>query len=214
MTRPAASKLAGLGLRRPGWPPALRKRMDAWSAQARAQWSQLAARERRLVRFCAVLVVVVGGWVLAIEPALKRIDHWETELPRLRSQSSALDAVLDEAAVPVIPATPAPGELPARLARSLDAVAPGAYTLVADEETAADAPAWHVRVDDAEAGAVMAWLFQAPAELGLVVREVSLTQSAELLPPDTDIDVRALAGRVRGDVRLALPASLPSKDSP
>lgn len=218
MTRPAADKLAGQRMRLPGRLTAWRKRLDAWSAQAKGQWSQLARRERRLVVFCAGLCVVVGGWVLAIEPALQRLDHWQAELPRLRSQLSALDTVLSEAAAPVRPTILAEDELSARLTSSLDAAAAGAYTLVPETSAAgsesAGAPGWRVRFEDAEAAAVMAWLFQAPVELGLVVRNVALTQSAELLPPDTEADVRALAGRVRGDVRLARQASPPSKDSP
>lgn len=178
----------------------------------------MALRERRLLVFCAALITLVGNWVLAIEPAMTRIDHWEAELPRLRSQSSALDTVINEAALPEKPVLPAPSEIPARLTRSLDAMTPGAYALLDAEQskgaTSGDASVWRVRFEDAEADAVMAWLFQVPTEVGLIVSDVTLTQSAELLPPDTDIDVRALAGRVRGDVRLALPASLPSKDSP
>ncbi|SAI72985.1 General secretion pathway%2C M protein [Bordetella ansorpii] len=85
-------------LKRPALPAAWRQQWEAAGAQARAWWTQRAAREKRLSVLCAVICLVAGAWVLGIAPALARIERWEGELPQLAAQSTEIDAIVRDAA--------------------------------------------------------------------------------------------------------------------
>ncbi|WP_313054859.1 type II secretion system protein GspM [Pseudomonas lopnurensis] len=155
-----------------------------------AHWQRLAARERRVLTVAALGLAALFAWLGLIEPPLQSIAHWQAELPRLRSQSAALEEVLRD----VAPATAEPVELSQRLRQSLDGSAlVGHYRLT---ETA-ESPPEPVRVlfMDAPAGPLMAWLQHTAPALSLTIAEVHLHRAG-------DTDTNDPVATVSGDVRL------------
>ncbi|WP_144631027.1 type II secretion system protein GspM [Bordetella genomosp. 13] len=170
-------------------PPALQRSLRTSIERAETAWAGMAVRERRLVVLCAAVVIGALCWLAAIEPALKSIERWRAELPRLRSQSAAVEAVLGEVPAP----RPAPADAQgyqAALAGQLDgAQLGGTYQLTAD-----GAAGWRVAFNDASPAALIPWLLTQPAQLHLRLAEVSLRRT------DTaahDASAAALSGSVR-----------------
>ncbi|MDD0974711.1 type II secretion system protein GspM [Pseudomonas fontis] len=157
--------------------------------RAEAAWQGLAPRERLAVMLCAS---VLGGavlWFGLIQPPLARIDHWQAETPKLRSQALALNALLAE-----VPATsPAPEQQAAALRQSLAAAGLDAYCQVQGE-----AGNWQLHWQQAPVEAVMDWLLQAPRHLALAVGESRL-QRDPLADPEA---TATLSGIVRLDQAL------------
>ncbi|SAI69111.1 General secretion pathway%2C M protein [Bordetella ansorpii] len=170
-------------------PPGLQRSLRTSIERAETAWAGLATREKRLVVLCGAVVIGALCWLAAIEPALKSIDRWQGELPRLRSQSAAVEAVLSE--VPAPRATPADTQAyQAALTRQLEAAQlGGAYQLTAD-----GAAGWRVAFNGVPPATLIPWLLTQPAQLHLRLAEVSLRRT------DTaahDASAAALSGSVR-----------------
>lgn len=170
-------------------PPALQRSLRTSLARAETAWAGMAIREKRLVALCGAVVIGALCWLAAIEPALKSIDRWTSELPRLRSQSAAVEAVLSEVPAP----RPAPADAQAyqaALAGQLErAQFGGAYQLASD-----GAAGWRVTFDSVPPAALIPWLLTQPVQLHLQLTEVSLRRT------DTaahDASAAALSGSVR-----------------
>ncbi|WP_460419016.1 type II secretion system protein GspM [Pseudomonas sp. microsymbiont 2] len=137
---------------------------------ARQRWQALAARERRAIGVAAALLVVLFGWQVLIAPALARIEHWQAETPRLRSQAQALDTLL------AARLATRPGDLDEALRRSLDDAG-----LQAQSRLAGDGQGWRLDWRQAPAEAAMAWLQHVPSRLGLSIGQFDLRRD-----PDAD----------------------------
>lgn len=86
--------------------------------KAARYWQGLTARERKQVLLMSAILAGALAWLFFTRPALKTLNHWQQELPRLRSQQAALQTVLAE----VGGASPSASGTPqARLAQSLSA---------------------------------------------------------------------------------------------
>jgi general secretion pathway protein M len=67
----------------------------------RRRWTALAPREKTMVSGAAVFLASLLVWLALIQPALKNIDYWQAETPKLRAQSQALELLLREVTTPV-----------------------------------------------------------------------------------------------------------------
>ncbi|OLF54039.1 type II secretion system protein GspM [Pseudomonas chlororaphis] len=173
-----------------------RERWQRQLAQARLYWNGLALREQRLLSGAAVVLGGLLVWLLLIEPALKKIDYWQAEIPKLRSQAEALEVLLHEAGGPRGGDTGQ--DLEQSLRQTLDAAGlQGVYQLQASGE--GDAAAWHLSFQEAPADAVVGWLLGNPRQFSLEVMEARLQRAG---PADIDGTAGKLSGTVRMDQAL------------
>ncbi|MGA4475688.1 type II secretion system protein GspM [Ectopseudomonas chengduensis] len=153
-----------------------RARWQAQWASAQQFWQRSSPRDRRILRIAAVLLPLFILWAAFIEPPLARIEHWQTELPRLRSQLSALEGVLAEVEGPAAMATD--GEPHKALERYLEAVAPkGTYTVTVSADNAGRRTIQLV-VAGIPAEALMNGLLDEAPRLRLEVRTANLQRTA------------------------------------
>ncbi|MDH0300864.1 MULTISPECIES: type II secretion system protein GspM [unclassified Pseudomonas] len=135
---------------------------------ARQRWRALAPRERRAVGAAGALLAVLFGWQVLIAPALARIEHWQAETPRLRSQAQTLDTLL----APRLAARPT--DLDEALQRSLDDAGLQAHSRLRVEGEAR----W-LSWQQAPAEAAMAWLQRVPPRLGLSIGRLDLRRDPD-----------------------------------
>ncbi|MGE7955206.1 type II secretion system protein GspM [Pseudomonas sp. NPDC089530] len=172
-----------------------RQRWQLHVAQARLYWNGLALREKRLLGGASVLLGGVLVWLLLIEPALKKIDYWQAETPKLRSQAEALEVLLHQAGGPR--GAVAGQSLEQSLRQTLDAAGlEGLYRLQAGE---GEAPGWQLSFQEAPADAVVGWLLGNPRQFSLEVMEARLQRAG---PADIDGTAGKLSGTVRMDQAL------------
>ncbi|WP_312341227.1 type II secretion system protein GspM [Stutzerimonas nitrititolerans] len=154
-----------------------------------AHWQRLAARERRVLTVAALGLAALFAWVGLINPPLKSIAHWQAELPRLRSQSAALEEVLRE----VAPANAEPADLSQRLRQSLDGSSlAGHYRLA---ETTENLPGpLRLQFIGAPAGPLMAWLQHTASAMSLTIAEAHLHRVGDT---NTHDPVATVSGNVR-----------------
>ncbi|MHC8339680.1 type II secretion system protein GspM [Pseudomonas sp. HLT2-19-2] len=152
-------------------------------------WQGLALREKRMVAGTALVLSGLLTWLVLVQPALKKIDYWQAETPKLRSQTEALEVLLRDVA------RPASGQsLEQSLRQTLDANGlAGHYQLVSPDTTTP--MTWHLTLDEAPADAVVGWLLVYPQQLSLEVVEVRLQRAGEPSAKDT-------AGVLSGTVRM------------
>ena len=148
-----------------------RARWQAQTASARQFWQRSSARDKRILRIAAVLLPALLLWYGFIQPPLERINHWQAELPRLRTQAATLEAVLAE----VQGATSAlSGNDPQQaLQQQLDSLG-----LAGHYQLSRDGQRWQLSVDNAAAEPLLNWLLDDAPRLGLQVRDAHLQRSA------------------------------------
>jgi len=156
-------------------------------ARARGTWRGLSRRERLQVAAMVAIVVSAFVWLVFAKPALDSLEHWDKELPRLRSQAAALKEVLADAGTSAAlgDSSLSPAD---RVRESLDAASlAGAYELREVDAT--------LRIEFAHAGAsrAISWLLGAPALLGWKVQHVTLqrTESSAVLDRESQFNVQA-----------------------
>ncbi|WP_277591033.1 type II secretion system protein GspM [Pseudomonas chlororaphis] len=173
-----------------------RQRWQRQAAQAQLYWNGLALREQRLLAGAAALLGGLLVWLVLIEPALNKIDYWQAEIPKLRSQSEALELVLHQAGGP---RGGEPGQsLEQSLRQTLDAAGlQGLYQLQLAGE--GEPQAWHLSFQEAPADAVVGWLLGNPRQFSLEVVEARLQRAG---PADIDGTAGKLSGTVRMDQAL------------
>ena len=153
---------------------------------ARAWWAGRSARERRVLRGAAAVLVVALGLVLWLEAERARA-RLNAELPRLRASLAALERDAAEVqrvrSLPVAPAQAGAQSPLAALATNGGGL-PGAQIAVLDERRV------KVTGDDIAFGALLEFLRNAQATHGMRVESARL----DALPG---------AGRVRAELLLA-----------
>lgn len=157
--------------------------MNKWTRQLRLFWNGLALREKRMLSGVGVLLAGVLTWLILIQPALKKIDYWQAETPKLRAQAEALQVLLQGVAAPRQADE-------AALRQALDSAGlQGHYQLQAQ------APGgWHLTFDNAPADAVVDWLLGNPRSFSLEVSEARLQRAGDAVDNS--------AGTVSGTVRM------------
>ncbi|MCU7239529.1 MULTISPECIES: type II secretion system protein GspM [Pseudomonas] len=148
----------------------IKARLANLRVQGRQRWQALAVRERRAVALGAGLLGVLLCWQVLVQPALARIDHWQAEIPKLRGQAQALDALLGERLAQ------RPADIAQAVRQSLEQAG-----LQAHSQLDADGDAWRLSWQRAPAEAAMAWLQGVPPRLGLGIGQLALRRD-----PDTE----------------------------
>ncbi|MHC8327172.1 type II secretion system protein GspM [Pseudomonas sp. LB1P83] len=166
-----------------------RARWQHFNSRTRQLWQGLALREKRMVGSTAVVLAGLASWLLLIQPALKKIDYWQAETPKLRTQTETLEVLLREVARPVDGQS-----LELSLRQNLDASGMAGHYQLQPPETATP-QAWHLTFEAAPADAVIGWLLGNPRQFLLEVVEVRLQRAGDPLPNDT-------AGTLSGTVRM------------
>lgn len=161
-------------------------------SQAAARWHGLTSKERRQVLWMVAVVVGAVIWLLFTKPALDTLRHWESELPRLKSQSAALHDVLAEVGgMQVVPSTNEQSA-PERVKNSLDQAGMAGMYRVAEEE----GDLVVIFEQPVDASRLVSWLITVPAVSGSTVQQASLERVSTH-------DAEAQDIRVRASVRLA-----------
>jgi len=157
--------------------------MNKRTRQLRLFWNGLALREKRMLSGVGVLLAGLLTWLILIQPALKKIDYWQAETPKLRAQAEALQVLLQGVAAPRQADE-------ASLRQALDSAGlQGHYQLQAQ------APGgWHLTFDNAPADAVVDWLLGNPRSFSLEVSEARLQRAGDAVDNS--------AGTVSGTVRM------------
>lgn len=140
--------------------------------QCATWWHSLAQRERQALMVAALALFAAVLWFGFIRPPLQTIEHWQSELPRLRSESATLDEILQDMqplqAVSIDPA--------GQIRQSLDSLLPaGSYQLSAPP---AGQGGLQLELDAAPAGPLMAWLQHTTPRLSLTVSAARLQRSS------------------------------------
>ncbi|MGR3889715.1 type II secretion system protein GspM [Pseudomonas sp. 1152_12] len=150
-------------------------------------WSGLALREKRLLTGAALVVTsLIIGWGL-VQPALKKIDYWQAETPKLRAQAAALQVLLQDVVAPRQADE-------AALRQALDGAGlQGHYQLQALESGS-----WRLSFDSAPADLVVGWLLGTPRAFSLEVSQARLQRAVDATAPSTGI----VSGTVRMDQAL------------
>ncbi|MBV4456103.1 MULTISPECIES: type II secretion system protein GspM [Pseudomonas] len=152
-------------------------------SQAQVFWGGLALREKRLLSGAGLVLASLLTWLVLVQPALKKIDYWQVETPKLRAQAAALQVLLQDVSAP------RPGDETA-LRQALDnAGLKGHYQLQALEPGG-----WRLTFDNAPADAVVGWLLGNPRSFSLEVSEARLQRAMDA--------VDSSAGTVSGTVRM------------
>lgn len=157
--------------------------MNKYTRQFRLFWNGLALREKRMLSGVGVLLAGLLTWLILVQPALKKIDYWQAETPKLRAQAEALQVLLQGVAAPRQADE-------ATLRQALDSAGlQGHYQLQAQ------APGgWHLTFDNAPADAVVDWLLGNPRSFSLEVSEARLQRAGDAVDKS--------AGTVSGTVRM------------
>ncbi len=167
-----------------------RAKWQRLNAQVQARWQPLALREKRMVAGMAVALIGLLLWVALIQPPLKKITYWQTETPKLRAQTEALEVLLREVSV-----RPDGQSVAQSLEQTLQASGLGGHYQLQSGE----AGSWQLTFDAAPADAVLDWLLSNPAQLSLQVVEARLQRADN---PSTEVTAGTLSGTVRMDQAL------------
>ena len=159
--------------------------MNKWQrmrGQANVFWNGLALREKRMLAGAGLVLASLLSWLVLVQPALKKIDYWQAETPKLRAQAAALQVLLQDVAAP------RPADESA-LRQTLDSAG-----LQGHYQVQALGSGWRLTFDNAPADAVVGWLLGNPRSFSLEVSEARLQRAVDAV--DTS------AGTVSGTVRM------------
>lgn len=147
----------------------LRQRIRPRLHQLAQRWQGLSARERQQVSLMAVLLVCTLLWLLFTRPALHTLQHWEQELPRLRSQQAALQTVLADVGAGGLPQG---NDMPLMQRVTDSLIASG---LTHGYAITSQGSVWIIAFKQPVATArLVSWLLNSPPVLGMTVLQVRL----------------------------------------
>lgn len=156
-----------------------------------SHWRRLADRERLAVTVAALALLAAVLWFGFIKPPLQRIEHWQSEWPRLHNESLALDEILQGISPAHSPTATADTDPTRQISQSLDAQSlAGHYQLRQQQGQAAVA----LEFSAAPAGPLMAWLQHTAPRLSLHISEAHLHRTPT---PDPAASGVTLSGGVR-----------------
>lgn len=169
-----------------------RQRWQQRRSQALLAWGGLSVREKRLVAGCALVLAGLLLWAVMIAPALKKIDYWQVETPKLRAQAQTLETLLHEAGIDAQRPTEQSQEQLLRQTLD-DAGLKDRYQLQQHDQ--AGLQSWQLTFEQAPADAMVGWLLGTPRQFSLHVVEASLQRAEEAPTQDS-------AGTLSGVVRM------------
>ncbi|TFY88581.1 type II secretion system protein M [Pseudomonas nabeulensis] len=155
--------------------------------QSQLFWGGLALREKRMLIGTGLILACLLTWLILVQPALKKIDYWQAETPKLRTQGETLQVLLQGVVAP------RPADESA-LRQALDrAGLQGHYHLQAQPPGG-----WRLTFDNAPADIVVDWLLGNPRSFSLEVSEARLQR----VPDAVDNSAGTVSGTVRMDQAL------------
>lgn len=164
--------------------PALiwRQQVNTLSQQIRSWWNARSRQERKLLRLCAVVIVLALLWVLGLQPALRSIERSRVQLPLLHADAAQVQAYILEAQALQRRHT---GKIDAAaltqaLYTSLQRAGLQEATTLSEVHTpdSISMQQWEVAVFNASAARVMAWLAELPYLLRLQISMVELERAS------------------------------------
>jgi general secretion pathway protein M len=161
-------------------PPAWLAGWQTAGEQASRHWKQLSPRERRLARGLAAVVIAAMLFAIALRPAWREVARWQDDLPRLRVQAAAVDALVQEAQALKREQGNriADAAMQDALRSSLARAALGATPQVDRLE---DGKGWRVAFDGVSPAALFDWLAYAPGLLRLRIVQVRIVRPRDSL---------------------------------
>jgi general secretion pathway protein M len=176
-----------------------RARLEPLARHSRVVWQQRTAREQRLLKGGALLLIAAVLWAASLRPALHKIQQAREQLPVLQAQASQLDAIILEAKAlgrgrsGGLSAAETELALQASLrSMGLDAVS----ALSRSEGPTVREAQWQIQFASAPAGRIMEWMVNLPFVAQLQTRQVDLARS--------NVDGRDRPGLLSGVIVLAL----------
>jgi general secretion pathway protein M len=176
-----------------------RARLEPLARRSHAVWQQRTAREQRLLKGGALLLIAAVLWAASLRPALHKIQHAREQLPVLQAQASQLDAIILEAKAlgrgrsGVLSAA----ETELALQASLRSMGLDGVSVLSRPEGATTREAqWQFQFTNAPAGRIMEWMANLPFVAQLQTRQVDLARS--------NVDGRDRPGLLSGVIVLAL----------
>ncbi|MAB85938.1 MAG: general secretion pathway protein GspM [Rhodobacteraceae bacterium] len=154
-------------------------------------WRGLADRERLAVTVAALALLATVLWFGFIKPPLQRIEHWQSELPRLHNESLALDEILQDISPAQAPTGIADADPARQISQSLDAQSLASHYQLHQQQ---DQAAVELEFSAAPAGPLMAWLQHTAPRLSLHISEAHLQRT---LTSDPAVSGVTLSGGVR-----------------
>ena len=162
-------------------------KLQCLRSQSQVFWGGLALREKRLLSGAGLVLASLLTWLVLVQPALKKIDYWQAETPKLRAQAAALQVLLQDVAAPRRADE-------AAMRQALESAGlQGHYQLQALEPGG-----WRLTFDNAPADAVVGWLLGSPRSFSLDVSEARLQRA----PDGVDNSAGTVSGTVRMDQAL------------
>lgn len=171
---------------------AQRARWRLFAVRSQAFWTGLAPRERHMVLGTAV---VLGGlllWLLLIQPPLKKLDYWQSETPKLRTQTQTLNTLLQDIAAVSAPANSAGIEQALR--ETLDTAGLGGHYQLQPPTDAAPG-SWSLTFETAPADAAIGVLLGSLGQFSMEVVEARLQRAGSAEADDA-------SGTLSGTVRM------------
>lgn len=139
-------------------------------AQWAVFWSQRQARERQMLLLGAVCVLAALVYLLGIEPALKKKNSLEKEIPVLRQQAAAMQGLVAQfAQMNAVNAAPAPALSRETIDTSLARRGIKAQSLSVSDELV------RLQVDAVAYDNLLEWCLEMQKVLRLTVEDVKVT---------------------------------------
>lgn len=169
------------------------------------RWAGLNARERGLVGFCAVFLLLVMVWMLLVRPALKTIDAAQASIPQLRADLVQIQALVVEAKAlsrQVSGAIP-DQQMRGAIEESLQSAGLSSRIQVLEEGAGGQtSQRWLIAFSNANAADVLAWLSNVPYALRLQIHAADLARAV--------VSGRAQPDQLSGEVILQQPGEAAS----
>lgn len=176
------------------------------SMRAVQVWRGFSQREQTLLRLAGVLLAGLLLWTVGVRPALDTLQTTRIQLPITQSEAAALDAVVLESRALAHDrhGVLSPAETEQALRDSI--IQADLQNILTLQAAAAQDPAagrrWVVRLEQAPAADLMAWLAVLPQRVRVRVAALDVQRSR--------VDGRDRPGLLSGDIVLLLP----SRDMP
>lgn len=175
---------------------------DEVMCSLQARWARLQPRERLVLLSGLGVLILIVAYLLLWEPATRGIRQLQAELPALRTQNAAMQAMAQEA-VRLRGNAPSAGLLPSdqlpAVRQSLEQAG-----LKAMVESVREGRV-RVRIDDADYSAWAAWLANAESQLGARTASASITALSAG-------NVTAASGHVRVELQLDFSRPVPGSN--
>lgn len=160
------------------------------SHRPRQLYASLGSKEKKQLAWLCTLVLAAGLYFGLLQPALKKIRHWQADIPRLRTQAHTLRSLLIEQGHGALFSSK-------KQRGGLQALPAALATLGPYEQERHDDASLSLRfAPAADPAALINWLVQQADTLGLQVTDLSLARDPD--PDQTRITVTVTLKEAHG----------------